>query len=181
MTKFFLPHWRQELKSAQKKEGKNALKKWIQLATININNEPRVRTVVFRGWLESDTMLIYTDLRSKKIQEIEINNKVEILWFFFKSKSQFRFKGQVEILKENQSYWENLSTQSKIPWFWPSPGQLKGIEQDNINIENLNKPENFIVLKVKIYSVDLLKLTTPIHQRFSWKENDNWICRELNP
>ncbi|MDC3203294.1 pyridoxamine 5-phosphate oxidase, partial [Prochlorococcus sp. AH-716-C14] len=44
-----LPSWRQDLKSSRKKEGKSPSNRWIQLATVSEENEPRLRTVVFRG------------------------------------------------------------------------------------------------------------------------------------
>ena len=43
-----LPSWRQDLKSSRKKEGKLLSSRWIQLATVSEENEPRLRTVVFR-------------------------------------------------------------------------------------------------------------------------------------
>ena len=39
-----LPSWRQDLKSSRKKEGKSPSNKWIQLATVSEENEPRLRT-----------------------------------------------------------------------------------------------------------------------------------------
>ena len=41
-----LPSWRQDLKSSIKKEGKSPSNRWIQLATVSEENEPRLRTVV---------------------------------------------------------------------------------------------------------------------------------------
>ena len=60
-----IPIWRQELKAARKKEGKLPSSRWFQLCTINGNNEPRLRTVVFRGWQTESSILIsvsYTHL-----------------------------------------------------------------------------------------------------------------------
>ena len=53
-----LPSWRQDLKSSRKKEGKSPSNRWIQLATVSEENEPRLRTVVFRGWHKD--CLLYT-------------------------------------------------------------------------------------------------------------------------
>ena len=53
-----LPSWRQDLKSSRKKEGKSPSNRWIQLATVSENSEPRLRTVVFRGWYKD--CLLYT-------------------------------------------------------------------------------------------------------------------------
>ncbi len=177
-----LPLWRQRLKASHSKEGKLASNRWIQLANVSKNNQPRVRTVVFRGWLDNSTMLIYTDKRSEKYIDLESNNNIEVLWLFFKTKSQYRFKGKVYELDDNDKYWDNLLDRSKDQWFWPSPG--KKIDNNNTisSIDNrLLKPNNFSVLKININEVDLLKLEKPLHKRYIWKKTDNWRCTEVNP
>ena len=90
-----LPSWRKDLKTARKKEGKSSSNRWIQLATVSEKNEPRLRTVVFRGWYKDNSMIIFTDRRSEKIRHLKSNNNAEILWFFLKTKSQYRFKGKI--------------------------------------------------------------------------------------
>ena len=76
-----LPSWRQYLKSSRKKEGKSNSNRWIQLATVSEKNEPRLRTVVFRGWYKDSSMIIFTDRRSEKIEHLRHNPKAEILCF----------------------------------------------------------------------------------------------------
>ncbi len=183
MNKMDLPLWRQRLKASQSKEGKLASNRWIQIANVSKNNQPRVRTVVFRGWLDNTTMLIYTDKRSEKYKDLEHNKNIEVLWLFLKTKSQYRFKGKVSELEDNNKYWDNLFYKSKDQWYWPSPGQK--IDQEN-SISSRNntlskKPNNFSVLKIKIDEVDLLKLEKPFHRRYVWKKIDNWQCIEVNP
>ena len=176
------PLWRQRLKASQSKEGNLASNRWIQLANVSENNQPRVRTVVFRGWLDNSTMLIYTDKRSQKYEDLKTNDNIEVLWLFFKTKSQYRFKGKVSELKDNDKYWDNLFNRSKDQWFWPSPGKEIDQKNDISLIDNtLAKPNNFSVLKIKINEVDLLKLEKPLHKRYIWKEIDNWKCIEVNP
>ena len=176
------PLWRQRLKASQSKEGKLASNRWIQLANVSKNNQPRVRTVVFRGWLDNSTMLIYTDKRSQKYVDLETNNNVEVLWLFFKTKSQYRFKGIVSELKDNNKYWENLFDRSKEQWFWPYPGKKIDENEHTPSIDNkLSKPNNFSVLKIKINEVDLLKLENPLHKRYLWKKNNDWKCIEVYP
>tara|TARA_B100001250_G_scaffold42046_1_gene33247 strand:- start:308 stop:463 length:156 start_codon:yes stop_codon:yes gene_type:complete len=51
-----MPPWLSHISSAQEKESKFDSSRWIQLATIGIDNTPRVRTVVFRGWSVSYEM-----------------------------------------------------------------------------------------------------------------------------
>jgi len=73
-----LPCWRQDLKSSRKKEGKSPSNRWIQLATVSEENEPRLRTVVFRGWHKDSSMIIFTDKRSEKIGHLKSNPNAEI-------------------------------------------------------------------------------------------------------
>ena len=177
-----LPLWRQSLKASQSKEGKQSSNRWIQLANISKKNQPRVRTVVFRGWLDNTTMLIYTDKRSEKYADLETNNNIEVLWLFYKTKSQYRFKGKVTELKNNDKYWDNLFERSKEQWFWPSPGKKIGQKDNLSSIDNkLSKPNNFSVLTININEVELLKLEKPLHKRYIWKKIDNWQCTEVNP
>ncbi len=183
MPKNNIPMWRQELKSARKKEGKSPLNRWIQLSTVTRNNEPRIRTVVFRGWEKESSMLIFTDSRSDKIKHLKNNSNAEVLWLFLRSKYQFRFKGKMKELESNTKYWDSLSDKSKATWFWQHPGkEIKNNLQTFKKVPiNLNKPTSFVVIEFEIYSVDLLKLVTPIHKRYIWNKENNWQKIEVNP
>ena len=183
MTEKNIPIWRQELKSAQKKEGKQPSSRWVQLCTVNSNNEPRIRTVVFRGWEKESSMLFFTDGRSDKIEHLKSNSNAEVLWLFLKSKSQFRFKGKMNELKENTKYWDKLSDRSKPTWYWQHPGKeiIKNTQPSQIIPAHLEKPKSFVVIEFQIYSVDLLKLITPIHKRYNWNKLNSWEKKEINP
>ena len=110
------------------------------------------------------------------IATLEVKKQALGLWLFFKSKSQFRFKGKMKELKENMKYWDSLSDKSKSTWFWQHPGKEinKNVRTSQIISNDLNKPESFVVLEFEIYSVDLLKLVTPIHKRYVWRKENNW-------
>ena len=172
-----LPSWRQDLKSSRKKEGKSPSNRWIQLATVSEENEPRLRTVVFRGWHKDSSMIIFTDRRSEKIGHLKSNPNAEILWFFLKTKSQYRFKGKIRELSDNKNYWDLLSEKSKSSWFWEYPGEKKTpkVESAHEILSNLPKSENFVVLNFKIDSVDLLKLEQPVHKRYLWEKIKNCL------
>ena len=66
-----LPQWREEIKSSREEEGLPS-RNWLQIATLDKSNKPRLRTVVFRGWLKPDSMLFYTDKRSHKFEQLKI-------------------------------------------------------------------------------------------------------------
>ena len=178
-----LPSWRQDLKSSIKKEGNSHSNRWVQLATVSHKNEPRLRTVVFRGWNKDSSMIIFSDRRSEKIEHLKSNPNAEILWFFLKTKSQYRFKGEISELTDKNNYWDTLSEKSKSSWFWGSPGEKinQKLQSAFEMSSNLPKSENFIVLNFEIDSVDLLKLEQPVHKRYLWEKVKKWEKVEINP
>ena len=105
-----MPTWLSETIYYLKREAKSYSSRLVQLATVSLDNNPCVRTVVFRGWTELHEMIIFTDKRSDKFIELTKNKNVEICWFFPTSKCQFRFRGLVNILSFEDSlfYWNQL-------------------------------------------------------------------------
>ncbi len=180
-----MPPWMSEIRSAQRKEFGLDFSRFVQLATIGIDNTPRVRTVVFRGWSESSEMEIYIDKRSQKYYELDLNNNVEICWFFLRSKCQFRLRGtsRVGLVNENIHHWKHLSQESKSMWRWPMPGEAYDYNK-NIDLalnDNEDKSNNFILLKINITYVDQLLLHKPIHIRRRWFLKNEWIEERINP
>ena len=116
-----MPPWLSPIIAAQQNESNINSSSRIELATIGIDNTPRVRTVIFRGWSELYEMEIFTDKRSQKYHELDLNNHVEICWLFSRCKSQFRFRGtsRTDRGKENLDYWNQLNEKSKSMWSWP--------------------------------------------------------------
>ena len=181
-----MPPWLSHISSAQRKESKYDSSRWIQLATIGIDNVPRVRTVVFRGWSKLYEMEIYTDRRSQKFEELNINKNVEICWLLTKSKCQFRFQGmsRIDLGHDKLHHWQKLSEFSKSMWGWPSPGDVF-VSDMNSNISVITDEDhfrNFILFKIEITQVDKLVLEKPIHKRIRWIKNDKeWIEERINP
>tara|TARA_B100000965_G_C19327806_1_gene641609 strand:- start:34 stop:570 length:537 start_codon:yes stop_codon:yes gene_type:complete len=175
--------WFSHFRSAQRKESKFD-SRWVQLATIGIDDTPRVRTVVFRGWSEFYEMQIYTDKRSQKYHELDLNNNVEICWLFPRSKCQFRFRGtsRIDLGIESHRHWEQLNEKSKSMWFWPSPGDHFSFDKkDYLSNKTRDKADNFIFLKIDITHVDQLLLHNPIHIRRRWIRKDKWVEERINP
>ena len=180
-----MPPWFSQLSSVQRKESKFDSSRWLQLATIGIDNNPKVRTVVFRGWSKSYEMEIYTDKRSHKYNELNLNNNVEICWLFSRSKCQFRFRGtsRIDLGKDKLRHWDQLSDISKSMWGWPKPGDHftndKKIESSFKGKEKLS--DNFSLLKIDIKHVDQLIIRKPIHIRRKWVKEEEWIEERINP
>ncbi len=65
-----MPPWFKHILLYQEKESYLKSSRFVQLATVGLDNTPRVRTVVFRGWSKSFQMKIFTDKRSFEISEL---------------------------------------------------------------------------------------------------------------
>ena len=180
-----MPPWLSLISSAQRKESKYNSSRWVQLATIGIDNTPRVRTVVFRGWSDSYEMEIYGDKRSQKFNELDLNNNVEICWLFSTEKCQFRLRGtsKIDEKKEKFQHWDQLSKESRSMWSWPNPGdQYVFDEKEDISLVKIEDPSNnFSLLKIDITHVDQLLLDNPIHKRRRWLLQKSWIEERINP
>ena len=180
-----IPPWLSQIRTLQSKESNFVSSNWVQLATIGIDNKPRVRTVVFRGWSESYEMEIYTDKRSQKYDELDLNNNVEICWLFLESKCQFRFRGlsRIDLGIDKHRHWDQLSEKSKSMWSWPCPGEQYVFDQKKLFpvTAKEDKLSNFILLKIQITHVDQLLLDIPVHIRRRWLLNNDWIEERINP
>ena len=180
-----MPPWLSHISSAQKNDKYINSSRWVQLATVGLDNTPRVRTVVFRGWSDSYEMKILTDKRSQKYHELERNSNVEICWLFPKSKCQFRLSGtsRIDLGKDNLRHWEKLDNKEKAMWSWPDPGILYNYRQkvDLDATNNLEKSVNFLLLKIEISCVEQLILRKPIHLRRRWLRKNNWFEEWINP
>ena len=180
-----IPPWVQQVINTQKKESHNNYSRWVQFSTIGIDNSPRVRTVVFRGWNKDYEIEILTDKRSEKFKEIEMNNKVEICWLFHESKCQFRFRGVSKIDEGNDAlaHWENLSPNAKSLWAWPQPGDI--YEKESFFSKEIPdqapKLNNFILIKIVVNQVEQLLLQKPVHIRRRWLRNSDWTEERINP
>ncbi len=180
-----MPPWFYHVSSVQIKESKFNSSRWIQIATIGLDNTPRVRTVVFRGWTDNYEMKVFTDIRSQKYQELDKNNNVEICWLFSQSKCQFRFRGtsRIDLGKDKINHWNQLSEESKLMWGWPYPGEDYYYELNKSLVKNTveNEYDNFALLKIDLTHVDQLLLHKPIHIRRRWIRKNEWIEERINP
>jgi len=67
----------------------------VQLATVAEGGEPRVRTVVFRGWASPPlpgapfALSFITDSRAEKMRE---SDAAEVCWYLVENREQFRYQ-----------------------------------------------------------------------------------------
>mmetsp|Transcript_8584 Transcript_8584/g.13163 ORF Transcript_8584/g.13163 Transcript_8584/m.13163 type:complete len:307 (+) Transcript_8584:82-1002(+) len=110
-----LQSWRSKIEISIAKSRKVRGGNYVQIATIDpATNEPRCRTVVFRGFQDippessakrivcdhkSCIMKMITDTRSNKVAETTSNGSnngaAEMVWWFSKSSEQYRIRGNL--------------------------------------------------------------------------------------
>ena len=130
-------------------------------------------------------MKILIDKRSNKFSDLKANPNSEICWFFSKCLCQFRLRGTstIDLGEDTIYHWNQLDTQSRSMWGWPSPGKkyYSNRNDKTLTIENTAILENFCLLKIKFSQVDQLILEKPIHFRRQWIFRDNWVEERINP
>ena len=143
--------WRETIKVSIAKSRKVRGGNFVQISTVDPETlEPRIRTVVFRGFLSTPTendkgndpfiMKMITDLRSSKVHEItkHSTSKAELLWWFSKSSEQYRVLGTLKFVGSGSSglfdldsdpyyqqarkqQWGNLSDSAREQFYWRDP------------------------------------------------------------
>lgn len=77
----------------------------FQFATVNRQGFPHTRTLINRGWLFDDkttnVLTFVTDKRTDKYQELMDNDRFEAVFYFEKSRKQFRLRGHARLLDDN--------------------------------------------------------------------------------
>ena len=180
-----LPPWRQRLRGARQREGRQVSARWLQLATVASDGTPRVRTLVFRGWSGADQLELYTDARSNKTTELKYQPQVELCWLLSKARQQYRLRGTTALMtpRDGVVQWRALSPSGRALWGWPQPGQPFDSEASFPPelTEDTPIPEHFLVMQISIQQVELLDLSHHPHQRLRWRLEDGWQEQRLNP
>ena len=153
---------------------------YTMLSTIN-NNFPESRTVILRNFNKDMFELnIHSDLRSGKINQIEINSNVSCLFYDDKKKIQIRINGKAKIEKSYQPSWEKLTNWSKRCYLSknkpgtevskPSSGfPEKFISESPNDADSVKGLKNFAVIKIVISSIEWLYLASQGHRRAKFK------------
>ncbi|MEM1142525.1 MAG: pyridoxamine 5'-phosphate oxidase family protein [Pseudomonadota bacterium] len=204
--------WKGALQRAIKKNRRDAHNRYLQLATVRPDNSPAVRTLVFRAFVEDASQLVMiTDSRSAKREEVERNAKGEISWYFTNTRDQFRFRGSLMFMGEQatvrmtpdieksypdadaelagagpdrQKIWAGLSNAAKEQFFWPAPGEpLEHESAEGLPPDLGQPPGNFLLLILNVHSVDHLSLRGQPQTRWisSLDNLGAWTSQAVNP
>lgn len=173
---------------------------YVQLATVDqATGEPRVRTVVFRGFLQGDnlTMKMITDRRSSKVKEAGQGGKCELLYWFGKTSEQYRIRGALRFVGDSEDdkflasarkqQWGNLSDKAREQFFWDPPGVYSsqgpvpegGRDADG---QLLAPPKDFLLVLLRPSRIDYLRLTDNYRSVDELDaEQGEWSSSRINP
>ena len=184
-----LPPWRPLLRGAREREGRSPMARWLQLATVAQDGTPRVRTLVFRGWVEGACLDLLTDGRSAKAADLAAEAAVELCWLLPRARCQFRLRGRRLTLpaelesRERQRHWRQLTPAGRALWGWPAPGApfdpAAAFPSELADAEPM--PASFVLLRFEISLVELLELGGHPHRRRRWRAATGWREEPLNP
>ncbi len=181
--------WRSPLDRALDDNSSLGSSRFLQLATIRADGRPANRTVVFRGFLrDTNQLMMVTDTRSEKVQQIHHNNWGEACWYFVTSREQFRFSGRLTLVMaahpdiwlrtERERAWQALSDAARSQFTWPKPRQpCPDNPPVGSPIPNVIAPlSNFCLLLLDPVEVDHLDLRPNPHHR--WYYSLQGSCQE---
>lgn len=160
--------WRQRLTRSLHQTRSEPESRYFQLATVDANGLPQVRTVVYRGIdPETGAITVISDSRTPKIKELAGNLHAAICWYFAKSREQYRLNVTAHVVTvdedENrcQLAWESLSLAARQQFLWGEPKSKRhdchhGLEVKDGSVDML--PRHFCLILLKPNQVDYLNL-----------------------
>ena len=183
--------WLTSLKRSLEVNQSDPHHRFVQLATVTKQGEPRNRTLVYRGLDEEGAVWLCTDRRSSKVDELIERGHVELCWYFLKSREQYRLQGSVKFILSNalrEQVWAQLSLSTRAQFHWPKPGEVllpeDALAVDQIDLESLRDAPispNFLLFKVVAGYVDYLSLGERHRRWISVKSWKGWDCAEVTP
>ena len=188
-----LPPWRSPLSRALHRNRSLPSSRYVQLATIDAQQRPHNRTVVFRGFYEPGSQLQFiTDVRSNKVAHIAQNPWVEACWYFSKTREQFRIAGQLQLITADspdlqparRKAWQQISNSSREQFAWPLPAAPRKQEMLALEVAapNLDQPlASFGLLLLNPIAVDHLELRGTPQNRWQYLWEGGWSVMAINP
>ena len=181
MTDSYLKEIRQEL--ANGAEQKEHPFHYFTLGTVGLERLSRLRTVVLRGVENDNSLVFYTDARSKKTLHMVENNKVGLLFFHPEKLLQVRIEGLAFIHKDEQTlenHWDKIHEKARREY---STAAAPGTSLEHPDqLEYLNEENHFCIISVDPYRIEYLKLQSPNHLRVQYSlEEGLWTSEYLVP
>ncbi|NER09007.1 Pyridoxine/pyridoxamine 5'-phosphate oxidase [Muriicola jejuensis] len=150
--------------------------RYFTLATVGLDQVPRLRTVVLRKLSEDLRMTFYTDSRSKKMIHLKENKKVGLLFYNPDTLTQIRIEGVALVVQDEETkkkYWSGIDKSARKDFTTASaPGTTLTSPE---KLDYLDDEDHFCILEIVPFKIEYLKLKRPNHirVRYSW-EDGRW-------
>eukprot|EP00980_Cylindrotheca_fusiformis_P027959 scaffold22574_cov125-Cylindrotheca_fusiformis.AAC.12 len=188
---------------------------YVQMSTVNEDGEPRCRTIVFRGWQDvpedhplfhevdngkSCLLKMSTNKLSQKVSQNEKQDITEIVWWFPKTSEQYRIRGRLILIGDDndddptlksarKELWEKISDPSRESFFGTVvPGEQYEVETSDIpsggrdeDGKVLAPPVNFLLMLLDPTDVDYLRLTGEQYRQMDSRGPSGWSAKRVNP
>lgn len=157
--------------------------RYFTLATLGLENIPRLRTVVLRKITDDLTLTFYTDKRSNKISHLKENNKVSLLFYHPKKLLQLQIVGVATLVKNKtklKDSWNGVQPNSRKDY---TTDRAPGCPIDNPdNVSYLEDENYFCQVEITPLKIEYLKLRRPNHLRIQYLKLDtDWQGEFLVP
>ena len=166
----------------------------VAVATADKNNQPSVRMVLLKG-LNEKGFIFYTNLNSKKGNDLKINNKASMCFHWKSLRRQVRIIGTVEKVtdREADDYYNTRPYKNKIGAWASSQSEVLSKREDFLKkIESYEKkypsddvprPSHWSGWRLIPIEIEFwLDGEGRIHERLNYKiKNGNWIKELLYP
>lgn len=156
--------------------------RYLTVATAG-NQFPQVRTVVLRQLTTDLELVVYTDLRSSKVQELLAVPRVSLLFYHPKKQVQVRVKALATIHVEDelaQVNWKLIPERSRSA-YQSKLGPGTRIATPSDGWEFSPDHSNFAVLKFSPLSMEVLQLARKGHLRVQFDLASGWQGTWLVP
>ena len=159
--------------------------RYVTLATVDKSNWPHQRTVVLRDFANGSEFSVFTDCRSEKVDQINQNESVSLLFYHDEKKLQLRVLGTARILQKGEEVdriWRDSISKNPEPYTSVIPPGTTIENPEKAYRWDLEGTPNFCILKIRAASMEFLQLDGAKHIRGGKKmiqgENDTayWIA-----
>jgi len=156
--------------------------RYVVLSTVSESVSSRY--VVLRKIDDSGALMIYTDIRSRKVTEVKDDQRIQLVFFHPKMKTQVIVSGNAEILSGSvvADIWSNIQGNAwKAYTSVDAPGTPVANPTDAYRWDKTLDSQYFAVLKIVPTSIEVLQLDRFEHLRMIFTAENNWEGNWLVP
>jgi hypothetical protein len=136
----------------------------LQMATVDRDDHPDLRSVILRAFEREPSARaeIHSDARAAKVGDILRTDRVALLAWSAEAQLQIRLRGSARLHRADaiaSARWETLSTNARDPYGTRAvPGTPIADPADRPHLPPNEQFAQFVVIRVQIFAVDVLKL-----------------------